>query len=87
MKRFAKFSMVCYLAMGWTMVLAIKPLIEKMAPGGLILLFAGGICYTVGAVLYLIGKRKKYIHSVWHFFVLAGSVTHYFAILFYVMPV
>lgn len=84
--RFSKFSMICYLIMGWAIVLAIRPLFLKLAAGGVILLLAGGVAYTVGAVLYLIGKKKKYIHSVWHFFVLAGSILHYFSILLYVVP-
>lgn len=84
-KRFAKFSMACYLLMGWVVVAAFKPLAESLAPNGLLLLVLGGILYTVGAVLYLIGRKKKFIHSVWHFFVLAGSVLHYFSILFYVV--
>lgn len=85
LKKFSKFSMVCYIAMGWAIVLAAVPMIHRMAAGGLILLMAGGLFYTVGAGLYLIGKRHKYIHSVWHFFVLAGSILHYFSILFYVV--
>lgn len=85
LKKYAKFSMACYLAMGWAVVVAVKPMLTHMAAGGLILLLAGGVFYTVGAVLYGIGRRKKYIHSVWHFFVLAGSVLHYCSILFYVV--
>ena len=84
-KRFAKFSMACYLLMGWVVVAAIKPLSQNLAPNGILLLVLGGLLYTAGAVLYLIGRKKKYIHSVWHFFVLAGSVLHYFSILFYVV--
>lgn len=85
MKKFSKFSMACYLLMGWGIVFAIKPLIANMAAGGLNLLLIGGLFYTVGAVLYLIGRHKKFIHSVWHFFVLAGSIAHYFCILFFVV--
>jgi len=85
MKKFAKFSMISYLAMSWAVVFTIPPLLQHMAFGGLILLLAGGVFYTVGAVLYGIGKRKKYVHSVWHFFVLAGSILHYFSILFFVV--
>lgn len=85
LKKFSKFSMVCYLVMSWDIIFAIKPLLAHMAAGGLILLLIGGVFYTVGAVLYLIGRQKKYIHSVWHFFVLAGSIAHYFSILLYVV--
>ena len=84
-KKYAIFSMICYLAMGWAIVLAIKPMLAKLEVYGLVFLLLGGVAYTVGAVLYLIGRRKKYIHSVWHFFVLAGSIMHYFSILFYVI--
>ena len=83
--KFAKLSVICYLAMGWTIVAAIRPLMNSVAAGGIVLLFAGGIAYSAGAVLYVIGRKKKYIHSVWHFFVLAGSILHYFSILLYVI--
>ncbi len=85
LKKFAKFSMVCYLVMSWDIIFAIKPLLAHMAAGGLFFLLGGGAFYTVGAVLYLIGRHRKYIHSVWHFFVIGGSVMHYFSILFYVV--
>jgi hemolysin III len=85
MKRFAKFSMVCYLAISWAVILAFAPLYKQIKLGGMALLLIGGIFYTIGAVLYGIGKKKKYIHSVWHFFVLAGSIFNYFSILFYVI--
>lgn len=85
LKKFRVFSMICYLAMGWCIILAIKPLTERMAPGGIVLLLAGGVAYSVGAVLYGIGRHKKYVHSIWHFFVLAGSILHFFSILFYVV--
>ena len=84
-KKFAKLSMVCYLVLGWDIVFAVKPMLAKLAPGGLVFLLLGGVAYTFGAVLYGIGVHKKYIHSVWHFFVLAGSILHYFSILFYVI--
>lgn len=83
--KFAKFSMVCYLAISWAIIIVIKPLINHIKFGGILLLLLGGVAYTVGAVLYGIGRRKKYVHSVWHFFVLAGSILHYFSILFYVV--
>ena len=87
LKRFKVFSMVCYIAMGWVIVFAFQPLMNTMQTGGMILLIAGGLFYTVGAVLYGVGKKVKYVHSIWHFFVLAGSILHYFCILFYVVPV
>lgn len=84
--KFKVFSMVCYIAMGWVIVFAFPPLMNAMQTDGIILLLAGGLFYTVGAVLYGVGKKVKYLHAVWHFFVLAGSILHYFCILFYVVP-
>ena len=73
--------------MGWVIVFAFKPLLDIMRTGGIVLLITGGVAYTIGAVLYGIGKKVKYMHSVFHFFVLAGSILHYFCILLYVVPV
>lgn len=85
MERFKMFSMVCYIAMGWAIVITIKPLMHAIASGGIRLLVAGGIAYTVGAVIYGIGSRVKYMHSIWHFFVLAGSILHFFVVYIYVI--
>ncbi len=87
LNRFKAFSMICYIAMGWVIVFAFKPLLDVMRTGGIVLLITGGVAYTIGAVLYGIGKKVKYMHSVFHFFVLAGSILHYFCILLYVVPV
>lgn len=87
LNRFKVFSMICYIAMGWVIVFAFKPLLDVMRTGGIVLLITGGVAYTIGAVLYGIGKKVKYMHSVFHFFVLAGSILHYFCILLYVVPV
>ena len=87
-KKYAVFSMVCYLAMGWCVVLMIKPLLTAVEIQGLLLLVAGGIAYTIGAVLYGVGKKRlKYMHSVFHLFVVVGSVFHFFCILFYIIPI
>lgn len=75
-ERFKKVSMVCYLAMGWVVVLAMKPVLENMSAVGFWCLLIGGLCYTFGAILYGVGKKIPYIHSVFHLFVLAGSVLH-----------
>ena len=85
LKKFGKISMACYLAMGWCAVLSITVLVKNMLLGGLILLFAGGVAYTVGAAFYGFGKRKKYIHSVWHLFVLLGSVLMFLSVVLYVL--
>ena len=83
LEKFKVFSMICYIAMGWAVVFAIKPLIANLAKGGIILLASGGLAYTVGIIFYAISK--KYMHSIWHFFVLAGTILQYFAVLFYVV--
>ncbi|MGB1581259.1 MAG: PAQR family membrane homeostasis protein TrhA [Nevskiales bacterium] len=74
-----------YVAMGWVVVVAIKPLIEQVESGGLWLLLAGGLCYTFGVVFYA-WRKLKFGHAIWHVFVLAGSACHYFAVLGYVIP-
>ena len=81
--KFKVFSMICYVAMGWVVVFAIKPLLASLEIGGLLLLLGGGLAYTFGIIFY--ATRKKYMHSIWHFFVLLGSVLHYLAVLFYVI--
>ena len=78
-------SLGLYLGMGWAIVVAVKPLLNSVAPGGLMLLLAGGLAYTVGVVFY-VWHRLPYHHAIWHGFVLTGSALHYFAILFYVIP-
>jgi hemolysin III len=83
--RFRLAQTLIYLAMGWLVVVAVKPLFIHVPRGGLLWLLAGGLCYTVGAVFYL-WKKLPYHHAVWHLFVLGGSVCHYFAILLYVLP-
>ncbi|MCW5878968.1 MAG: hemolysin III family protein [Anaerolineales bacterium] len=74
-----------YVAMGWLVVVAIRPLLVSVAPGGLALLLAGGLAYMVGVIFY-VWKRLPFNHAIWHGFVLLGSALHYFAILFYVIP-
>lgn len=78
--KYSKLSMVIYLGMGWMVVLAMGSLFELLSPLGLDLLLAGGITYTLGAIVYGLGGKIKYLHSIWHFFVLGGAVFHYFAI-------
>lgn len=85
LKRFAKLSVACYIALGWVIILASRKLIASLEPAGLILLLLGGIAYTVGAVLYGIGSKKKYFHSVFHVFCLIGTVLHFFSIYLYVL--
>ncbi|MBQ3265532.1 MAG: hemolysin III family protein [Ruminococcus sp.] len=85
LKRFEKVSMVCYIGMGWCVIAVLKTTIEAMTVQGFLLLLFGGIAFTIGAVLYGIGKKVRYIHSVFHVFVLIGCVLQFFAILFFVM--
>ena len=87
LRRYRVFSMICYLAMGWCIILFIRPTLEVLPTNGIMLLIAGGVAYTVGAILYGLGKHHRYMHSIFHLFVLAGSILHFFMILFYVMPV
>ena len=80
LKKFSKLSMICYIAMGWAIIFAIKPLLGVITQRQLLFLFLGGIFYTVGAIIYGVGKKIKYMHSFWHIFVLAGSIFHFFMI-------
>jgi hemolysin III len=82
--RFSMFSTLLYLVMGWLIVFDFTVLAERMHSNGLLLLYAGGLFYTVGIVFYLI-KKMPYSHVVWHFFVLAGAICHYFMILKFVI--
>ncbi len=72
-----------YVAMGWVALVAVVPMVERIAPAGLAWLVAGGVAYTVGALVFLLDNRVRYAHGVWHLFVLAGSVCHFFAALWY----
>jgi hemolysin III len=78
-------SVAFYVALGWMVVIAGRPLTQAVAPGGLVLLFGGGIAYTAGVAFYA-AQKMRYHHAVWHGFVLAGSILHFFAVLFYVVP-
>lgn len=85
LERFRKPSVVCYIAMGWVIVIAIRPLLQKMDAACLWLLVAGGVFYTVGVIFYAI-KKVRYFHPIWHIFVLLGSLCHYLSILFAILP-
>ena len=85
LKKFSKISVACYLLMGWAILMAFRPLSENLAPGGISLLVWGGVVYTAGAILYGIGSKVKYFHSVFHFFCLGGTVLHFLAIYLYVL--
>ena len=83
--RFQTLSTIMYVAMGWIIVFAVKPLINNLSHGGLIWLFIGGISYTLGAVIFSIDKLK-YNHAIFHVFVLFGTFSHFLAIYYHVIP-
>jgi hemolysin III len=83
--RLAVLSALVYLFQGWFIVFAVRPLFHAIGWGGLAWLGAGGLAYTLGIVFFALDDRR-YFHATWHIFVLAGSIAHYFAILWYVLP-
>ena len=83
--RFPAASAVVYLLMGWCVVFALRPLLHAITMPGMIWLCAGGLAYSLG-ILFFANDRLRYFHALWHVFVLAGSVAHYFAVLLYVAP-
>ncbi len=85
LRKYRVLSMVCYIVMGWCIVFAAKVAIEAIGMPGVAYLLAGGVAYTVGAVLYGIGKKVRYMHSVFHLFVLVGSVCQFVCVFFYVI--
>jgi len=86
-KRFAAFALVCYLGMGWMAVFRINRLVEVLGTAFFVLLIVGGVLYTVGVIFYAVGKKKKYMHTIFHLFVNAASILHSVAIATFVMPV
>ncbi len=83
--RYKLVSTLMYILMGWIIVFAIKPLIDNLPLEGLLWLIAGGISYTIGAILYSI-KKIKFNHAIFHIFVLIGSYCHFMSVFFYVLP-
>lgn len=83
-EKWKKLSMALYVLMGWSVIMSIKTVMAVMEPGGIFLLALGGIMYTLGIVFYKL-KNIKYMHFIWHLFVLGGSVLHFFCILNYVL--
>ena len=84
-KKYKVLSMICYIAMGWVIILVFPTFIKSVPWGCVRLLLWGGISYTVGAVIYAFGKKARYVHSIWHIFVLIGSILHFFSIYLYVL--
>tara|TARA_B110000908_G_scaffold133725_1_gene157793 strand:+ start:2937 stop:3590 length:654 start_codon:yes stop_codon:yes gene_type:complete len=83
--KYDRISTIAYVLMGWLIVFAIKPLLANLSTEGLIWLFAGGVLYTTGAVLYSV-EKIKYNHAIFHIFVLAGSFSHFMAVYYHVIP-
>jgi hemolysin III len=78
-------QMIIYLLMGWLVLTALYPLIENFPAGGLMWLVIGGLFYTSGIIFYALDEKLRHAHGIWHLFVLAGSICHYFSILLYML--
>lgn len=85
LKKYDKFSMACYLLMGWAVIVRIDLIRRLLGRTGFLLLLFGGVAYTAGSVLYLIGRKHRYAHSVFHVCVVIGSLLHFLCILLYVI--
>jgi len=85
LRQWVGISVALYVIMGWAVVVAVKQLLMAVAPPGMMLLLAGGLAYTFGIVFY-VWHKLPYHHAIWHLFVLAGSIFHFFAVLFYAVP-
>ncbi|GGM39962.1 hemolysin III family protein [Paraliobacillus quinghaiensis] len=85
-KKFLFISTMLYVVMGWMIVFTWGPLTEKLDPNGIVLLVIGGLLYTLGAIFY-VWRGFKFHHALWHLFVLAGTIVHFFCVLLYVLPV
>ena len=83
LKKYNVISMICYIGLGWAIIPFARQALEVLTLPGFLFLLLGGIAYTIGAVLYGIGSRKKWMHSVFHIFVVLGSVLQFFAVLLY----
>lgn len=85
LRKYRVFSMICYIGMGWGIIFFLPVAMELLGKTGFCLLLSGGIAYTIGAVLYGIGSKKHWMHSVFHIFVVLGSLLQFFSIYFYVL--
>ncbi|AIQ42112.1 hemolysin III family protein [Paenibacillus sp. FSL R7-0297] len=85
-KKFLFMSTIFYIAMGWMIVIAWSPLSEVVASGGMTLLMVGGLLYTLGTVFY-VWRGFPYHHAIWHLFVLAGTILHFFVVFIYILPI
>ena len=82
--KWGKLSLVLYLLMGWSIITAVKPLLQLISFQGFILLLIGGLFYSIGVIFYVM-KKYRFMHTIWHFFVLCGSISHYFFFLLFII--
>ncbi len=85
LKKYNVFSMLCYIGMGWAVIPFAGQTLEALTLPGFLLLLFGGIAYTIGSILYGLGKRRKWMHSVFHIFVILGALLQFFAVLLYAL--
>lgn len=85
LKKYSKFSMACYIGMGWCIIAAAVPTVKALTVPGFLWILAGGIAYTLGAVFYGVGKNIRYMHSIFHVFVVIGSILQFFGVFFYAL--
>ena len=85
LKKYARLSMICYLAMGWCVIIAFKPTLVSIPLSGLLWILLGGIVYTVGAVLYGLGKKRRWMHSIFHLCCLGGTIFQFIGIIAYIL--
>ena len=85
LSRYKVFSMICYVGIGWAIIFSITGIYEALGPIGFWLLFGGGCLYSGGIAFYALGKKIRYFHSIFHIFVLLGSITHALSVMFYVL--
>ena len=87
LKRYSAFSMACYLGMGWCVIISLWPTIQAMTLAGFLWIIGGGVAFTIGAVLYLVGKKKRYRHFLFHMFVLLGILIQFVGVYGYLLMV
>ncbi|MCL2446821.1 MAG: hemolysin III family protein [Oscillospiraceae bacterium] len=81
LRKFRIFSLICYIGLGWSMLVFTRQLLEAIPMSAFAFLLGGGVAYTIGSILYMLGKRRRYMHSIFHLFVVAGSVLHFVSII------
>ena len=87
LKKYNLFSNICYLGMGWCIIIFIKQTLNAIGIKAFLFILAGGIAYTIGAILYGLGTKIRYMHCVFHVFIIIGSLLQFFGIIFYILPI